>query len=69
MDMLGYLVDKCHVGESKLQVFRFVLSKVKGGLKSWKAMPRATRKQALAHIMKRHADNQGLYTCVASGRF
>ena len=67
MDMLGYLVDKCHVGESRLQVFRFVLSKVKGGHKAWRAMPRKVRRQALQHMFKRHAGNLGLYHCVMRG--
>ena len=68
MNMFFFLVDKCHVADTKLEVFRFVLSKVKGGFKAWNKLPRKVRHDALISMFHRHTCNRSLCQGVLSGR-
>ena len=65
--MIRMIVGRCHVGESNLQVIRYVKSRMKKG--AWRKLSKAERKQTLREIIEAHSENQDLYHSLMTGRF
>ena len=65
--MIRMIVGRCHVGESYLQVIRYVLSRMKKG--SFRKAPRAVRRKTLKEIIRCHRENRRLYHQVVTGHF
>lgn len=54
----------CHVGWSNRMVIRHVVSKLRHGLKTFRAMPRAERKALMRQCVQQHRENWELYVAV-----
>ena len=65
--MIAWLVGKCHVGESYLDVLRFVISKLKGGKATYRGLPRKDRRALVKAVFKAHCENRELYGYVMKG--
>ncbi len=63
------IVNRCHVSDKLPKVLRYVLSRTKDKGRTFKAMPRAKRRQLLAMIQKVHADNRKIYKFATTGRW
>lgn len=51
----------CHVGASNRAVIKHVVSRLKRGYATFRAMPRADRKIMLQQCIAVHAENRALY--------
>ena len=67
MDVLRMIVDRCHVGESNLQVIRYSINRLVKGYDTFKAMAKKDRRKFLKLCIKYHADNKKLYNQVMKG--
>ena len=65
MTMVSMIVARCHVGQSYLQVIRYVLSCMKKG--AFFKQPKAARRALLQDIIKEHCANRELYRHVQRG--
>lgn len=54
----------CHVGESHRAVIRHVVSKLRGGHKTFRGMPRANRRLLIQQCIEQHRVNRQLYVAV-----
>lgn len=68
MEIVHQIVDRCHVGETPRAVIRTVIGRVRGGYRTWHALPRSERRAILKAAVDRHRQNQRLYRLVMSGR-
>ena len=59
--MISWLVGKCHVADSYLTVLRFVVSKIKGGVKTFRALSREERRKVISATFKAHKENRELF--------
>lgn len=64
---INRIVDRCHVGEPYKEVFKYMISRIKGGHTGWLTMDRNTRKVLLCFAMERHDKNRGLFTWINRG--
>lgn len=64
--MVGRVVGRCHVGESRTRVCRYLVSRLKAG--AWKSAPREVRRAYLWLACACHAEARDLYRAVQSGR-
>lgn len=55
------IVGRRHVGESYLEVLRHVLSKLKGGRKTWLRLPKFHRRHLIASVIQHHRENRVQY--------
>lgn len=55
------IVGRCHVGETYLEVLRHVLTKLKGGRKTWLLLPKLNRRHLIAAVIQHHRENRVLY--------
>ena len=55
------MVGRCHVGESILEVLRYVVSRLDGGRKGFLKLGRNTRRYVIAAAISAHEENRGLY--------
>ena len=60
------IVGRLHVGESYLEVLRHVLTKLKGGRKTWLQLPKFHRRHLVAAVIQHHRENRSLYRHVMS---
>lgn len=59
------IIDRdCHVGESYRTVIRHVVSKLRGGRKTFRAMPRPDRRLLMRQCIQQHHANRELYRAV-----
>lgn len=65
--IIRQIVDRCHVADSNLAVVRYFLSRMKPGA-FWKLSKRK-RRNMLAAVLKRHAENRAVYRLVMRGGF
>ena len=65
--MLSWLVGQCHVSATNREVIRHVISKLKHGYQTWRAIPKDRRKDMMRSIIKAHQDNRDLYRYVMKG--
>ncbi len=67
MSVVSMIVGRRHVGEGYLSVVRYVLSRLRGGRKSFLACDRESRRELISHIIKTHRQNRRIYTQVTGG--
>ena len=65
--MIRQIVNRCHVGQSDLQVIRYVISRLKHGFKTWQTIERVERKRMLRQAVMVHHENQAFYGYVMKG--
>ena len=66
--MIRMLVDRCHVYDSNRRMIRYVVSRMRApAWRTWMAVPRAVRHQALRQAIGIHAENRQLYRDVMRG--
>ena len=59
------IIDRdCHVGESYLTVIRHIVSNLRDGWKTFRAMPRPDRRLLLRQCIQQHRANRELYRAV-----
>lgn len=59
------IIDRdCHVGESYRTVIRHVVSKLRGGWNSFRAMSRSDRRFLMRQCIQQHRANRELYRAV-----
>ena len=59
------IIDRdCHVGESYRTVIRHVVSKLRGGHKTFRGMPRADRRLLMQQCVRQHRANREVYVAV-----
>jgi hypothetical protein len=54
----------CHVGCSNRGVIRHVVSKLRSGWQTYRAMPRADRRLLMQQCIQQHRENRALYRAV-----
>ena len=67
MQIVNQIVDRLHVGAGKLEVIRYVISRMQSGYKTFKAVPKASRRDIIKQALARHKSNQELYQYVMGG--
>ena len=69
MNIIRMIIDRdCHVGTPYRKVVRHVASRLKGGFKSFKSMPRQDRRDFIIYCYATHYENRDLYRRVMSGQ-
>jgi hypothetical protein len=59
------IIDRdCHVSESYRAVIRHVVSKLRGGHKTFRGMPRTDRRLLMQQCIQQHRANRKLYVAV-----
>ena len=64
--MVRRVVDRCHVGDSRTKVCRYLVSHLKAG--AWAKAPRNARRAYLWLACAAHEENRTLYRTVMYGR-
>jgi len=67
MQIVHMIVDRLHVGESNRGVIKYLVSKMACGLKTYKAMGKASRRAMIRQALARHAENRNTYNYVMGG--
>ncbi len=66
--LIRQIIDRdCHVSMSAKAVVRHVISKLKNGYETYRAMPKADRRKLIEDCLKVHQRNRQLFTTVMSG--
>lgn len=66
--IIRQIIDRdCHVAESNLAVIRHVVSKLKNGYATFKAMPKGDRREFILQCIRHHRQNLKIYVEVMSG--
>ncbi|HMP71428.1 MAG TPA: hypothetical protein PKA76_18920, partial [Pirellulaceae bacterium] len=66
--IIRQIIDRdCHVAESNLTVIRHVVSKLKHGYVTFKAMPKGDRREFILQCIRHHRQNLKIYVEVMSG--
>tara|TARA_R110000824_G_scaffold44703_23_gene129917 strand:- start:882 stop:1088 length:207 start_codon:yes stop_codon:yes gene_type:complete len=68
MNIIANIVGRRHVAESFPRVLRHVVSKLRGGIRSFRKMPRARRREIIKCVVDAHDANRYVYRHVMSGR-
>ena len=59
------IIDRdCHVGRSNRSVIRHVVSKLRSGWQTYRAMPREDRRLLMQQCIRQHRENRELYAAV-----
>ena len=59
------IIDRdCHVGLPNREVIRHVISRLKDGHATYRAMPRSDRRLLMQQCVQRHRENRELYVAV-----
>jgi len=68
--VIRQIIDRdCHVSLTNREVLRHVLSKLRNGYVTFRAMPKAERRRLIDDCVKHHRSNVQLYRDVMSGNF
>ena len=67
MNIIRHIVGNLHVGMSYLAVVRYVISRLKNGYRTFKALPREDRRYLIETCIKEHKENRDLYNDVMRG--
>ncbi len=67
--MFRRIVDRCSVNESDRAVIKYVISRLKNGYGTWRALDQKTRKQYMREVIAIHRENQNLYISIMTGNF
>ena len=66
--IIRQIVDRdCHVAMSAREVVRYVISRLRDGYKTFRAMPRSERHRLIEDCVRRHRENFQLYAEVMNG--
>lgn len=65
--IIRQIVNRCHVGDSDEEVINYMISRIKGGQKTWKTLAISTKEAMAAFAIKVHRQNQDLYGKVMGG--
>ena len=65
--ILRRIVSRCPVSASKLEVIRYVISRLRKKYATYRAMPRGKRRELLRLVIKAHTANRRLYAYVTGG--
>jgi hypothetical protein len=65
--MINQIVGRIHVGKSYRAVIYYVISRLKDGYKTFKAMPKSDRRVLMEIAIKRHSENRKVYCYVTGG--
>ena len=65
--MISRIVGRLHVSTSNLEVCRYVISRLKGKRKAFRAMPRESKRALLAECITCHMENREFYRYVTGG--
>ena len=66
--IIRQIIDRdCHVGMRKRLVVRHVISRLKGGYATFRALPAADRREFIRQCLEVHRENWELYYDVMSG--
>ncbi len=67
--ILRQIIDRdCHVSASNRRVIRHVVSRLTNGYATFRAMAPEHRRSLMRDCIAVHAENQGLYRAVMTGR-
>ena len=64
IEITGIIDRDCHVGCSNRSVIRHVVSKMRSGSKTYRAMPRDERRLLMQQCIRQHRENRELYAAV-----
>lgn len=67
--MLSRIIARCSVAMTNRQVMREAIRHLRYGWRSFKQLPRETRRKFLRICIECHEENKALYRQVAQGRF
>jgi acyl-CoA reductase-like NAD-dependent aldehyde dehydrogenase len=62
--MIAQIVGRCHVGERYSEVLRYLISRLRHGKRTWRAMDRARRREVLRILVDEHDENREVYAQV-----
>lgn len=65
--IIRQIVGRCHISDSNMSVIRYVISRLRDGHATFRAMAPSLRRQLLREIIQAHRGNQRLYVEVMSG--
>lgn len=65
--IIATIVGRCHVARSNREVIAYMISRMRRGYKTWRALPRETRRNAMRAAIAIHAENRLLYRTVMGG--
>ena len=68
MNIISQIVDRLDVRTGKLAVVRYVISRMKNGYKTFRALPKASKRDIIKRALGQHRDNQVLYSYVMGGQ-
>jgi hypothetical protein len=68
MNIISQIVDRLPVTAGKLAVIRYVISRMKDGYKTFRGLPKASRRDIIKRALGQHRDNQVLYSYVMGGK-
>ena len=57
-------VNRCHVSESNRAVIKYVISRLRKGYDTFRAMPKKDRKTMMRMCIYVHSENRSLYNLV-----
>jgi acyl-CoA reductase-like NAD-dependent aldehyde dehydrogenase len=66
--MLRFILGQIHVMTSDRNAIREIISRLRNGKATWKAMPRRQRHDTIREILRIHRANRKLYVDVMCGR-
>jgi hypothetical protein len=67
--IIDMIVSRCHVSESNLSVIRYLISRLVNKHRTFRSLPRETRRQIMREAIRVHDANRHIYACVMTGRF
>jgi len=68
MNIVSMIIDRdCHVSMSNRQVIKHVISRLKNGYQTFKAMPRKERRKLMRMCIQYHWENYNEYHIVMKG--
>jgi hypothetical protein len=65
--MIRQIVNRCHVSDSNRTVIRYIISRLRDGYTTFRAMPRRQRRLLMRDAIAVHKANRALYTRVMRG--
>lgn len=68
--IIRQIIDRdCHVGLSNRKVIRHVITRLKNGMRTYRAWPLELRRSLMIACIEHHKDNGHIYHAVMTGRF
>lgn len=67
--IIRMIVNRRHVSETNRNVIRYVISRLKGGKRTYWKLSRVERREILRLTIDTHQDNRDTYTAIMTGRF